>query len=160
MSTTLMRLNFYVKSLSKWHHAHVKPQSFLYSQRKLTTLTGNLCGDTTKQESPSPPPYPLNTEQKMELNEPIGIDRLRKYFDNEIENGDCVPVFKRALLYGNRIAIKDSTGEYSYREILNGARKLAIELSAYNRGKYAVFHTGLMTEFHLLCTVITIDSIF
>lgn len=131
MSATLMRLNVYMKSLSKWHQA-VQP-SIIYAQRTLATRTGNLCSDATAAATePAQPPPP---KRKIELKEPIGTDRLRKCFDNEIKNGDCVPVFKRALLHGNRIAVKDNTGEYSYRQLLAGARNLATQLSAYKRGK-------------------------
>lgn len=39
------------------------------------------------------------------------------------------PVFKNALKYGNKIAIKDEFGEYSYDQIYNGAAKISIEIS-------------------------------
>lgn len=147
MSATLMRLNVYRKSLSKWHHV-VQP-SFIYSQRALTTRTGNLCGDATAAAT-EPKQQPQQQLRKIELKEPIGTDRLRKCFDNEIRNGECVPVFKRALLHGNRIAVKDNTGEYSYRQILDGARKLATQLSAYNSGKCACVSALVSTNVYRL----------
>lgn len=39
------------------------------------------------------------------------------------------PVFKTALNYGNKIAIKDEFGEYSYDQMHNGAAKIAAEIS-------------------------------
>lgn len=123
MSATLLRFNVCIKSLSKLHHA-VQP-SFKHYQRTLATLSGRLCGDATATASAQP-------QRKIELKEPIDVDKLQKHFDNDIKSGDCVPIFKRALLHGNKIAIKDNTGEYSYRQILDGARKLSKELSAYN----------------------------
>lgn len=59
------------------------------------------------------------------------IDKLSNQFDNEVSNGDVVPIFKRALLYGDKIAIKDYHGKYSYRQILDAAHKLSTQLSAY-----------------------------
>lgn len=129
MSATLLRFNVCIKSLSKFHHT-VQP-SYKYYQRTLATLSSNLRGDATA----TAPAHQQQQPRKIELKEPIGIDKLQKQFDNDIKNGDCVPVFKRALLHGNKIAVKDNTDEYSYRQLLEGARKLSIELSAYNRGK-------------------------
>lgn len=43
-----------------------------------------------------------------------------------------IPVFKRALLYGNSIAVKDQIGEYSYHQVLEGAVKLSKELTAHS----------------------------
>lgn len=65
------------------------------------------------------------------------IDKLCNQFDNEVNNGDVVPIFKRALLYGDKIAIKDYNGKYSYRQILDAARKLSEKLSVYNNSEYA-----------------------
>lgn len=39
------------------------------------------------------------------------------------------PVFENALTYGNKIAIKDEFGEYSYEQIFNGAAKISAEIS-------------------------------
>lgn len=70
-------------------------------------------------------------QRKIELNEQIGVDRLQRLFDDEIKDGDIVPVFKRALLYGNKIAIKDDSGEYSYRQLIDAALKLSVALDSY-----------------------------
>lgn len=39
------------------------------------------------------------------------------------------PVFENALTYGNKIAIKDEFGEYSYEQIYAGAAKISVEIS-------------------------------
>lgn len=134
MSATLLRFNVCMRSISKFQHA--VQSSFKYYPRTLATLSGNLCSDATA----TAPAQQQQQQRKVELKEPIGIDKLQKHFDNDIKNGDCVPVFKRALLHGNKIAIKDNTGEYSYRQILDGARKLSTELSAYNCGECMCAH--------------------
>lgn len=67
----------------------------------------------------------------------IDIDKLRNQFDNEVNGGDVVPLYKRALLYGDKIAIEDYNGKYSYRQILNAAHKLSKQLSVYNNSTYA-----------------------
>lgn len=120
MSATLLRISVCVKNLSKWHNAAA-------INRTLATLSGNLRADATAAASVS--------QRKIELKEPIGVDKLENLFDNEVKHGDIVPVFKRALLYGNKIAVKDNTGEYSYRQILEGARKLSTALSAHSYGE-------------------------
>lgn len=39
------------------------------------------------------------------------------------------PVFTTALTYGNKVAIKDEFGEYTYNQLYNGAAKISIEIS-------------------------------
>lgn len=57
------------------------------------------------------------------------VQKLRKRFDNEVQTGKVVPVFKKALYHGDRIAIKDENGEYSYHQIFSAAKKLSTEIS-------------------------------
>lgn len=57
------------------------------------------------------------------------LQKLRKRLDNEVQIGKVVPVFKKALYHGDRTAIKDENGEYSYHQIYGGATKLAAEIS-------------------------------
>lgn len=120
MSATLLRFSFCVKNLSRWHVA-------AQINRTFASRSGNLSADATAAAA---------TSRKIELKDPIGTDKLQNLFDNEVKNGDIVPVFKRALLYGNKIAVKDPTGEYSYRQILEAARKLSTQLSAHSYGKW------------------------
>lgn len=121
MSAKLLRISNCLRHISKLHNATT-------INRTLVTLSGPLRADAAAAASVS--------QRKIELKEPIGVDKLQHLFDNEVKNGDIVPVFKRALLYGNKIAVKDNTGEYSYRQILDAARKLSTELSAHSYGKW------------------------
>lgn len=57
------------------------------------------------------------------------LDKLKAKFDGDVQAGKVVPVFKRALHYGDRVAIKDENGEYSYHQIYSGAKELAAEIS-------------------------------
>lgn len=125
MSGTLLRISVCVKNLSKWRNAAT-------ISRTLATVSGNLRADATAAAASIP-------QRKIELKEPTGVDRLQNLLDNEVKNGDIVPVFKRALLHGNKIAVKDNTGEYSYRQILEGARKLSTQLSAHSFSKSIFF---------------------
>ena len=59
----------------------------------------------------------------------IDVQKLKDQFDAEIKAGGVVPVHKRALLFGNKIAVKDETGEYSYNQIYGATRKLAEQIS-------------------------------
>lgn len=65
------------------------------------------------------------------------INILRNQFDNEVNNGDVVPIFKFALLHGDNIAIEDYNGKYTYRQILDAACEFSTKLSAYNHSEYA-----------------------
>lgn len=112
MSATLLRFSCCVKNVPKWH---ITKQII----RTIASRSDNLSADATSI-----------AQRKIELKEPIGTEKLQNLFDNEILNGDVVPVFKRALLYGNKIAIKDETGEYSYRQLVEAARKLSTELQS------------------------------
>lgn len=119
--SALLHYKIGIKKLTTWSNA-------ASIRRTLATLSGKLRDDATPDAS-------ISSLRKTELKEPIGVDKLHILFNNEIENGDIVPVFKRALLHGNKIAVKDNTGEYSYRQILEGARKLSKQLSAHSHGK-------------------------
>lgn len=122
MSATLLRLRFCVQYSSKW-------QFGVRACRAFASRSGNLSADATTATA---------TQRKIELKDPVGVDKLQTLFDNESKNGDVVPVFKRALLHPNKIAIKDAAGEYSYRQILEAARKLSVELSKHSYGEYTV----------------------
>lgn len=123
MSAKMLRLSVCVKHLSGWS----KNVQF---SRNFASRSGKLSADATAAAAAS------ISQRKIELKEPIGTEKLQNYFDSEIKNGDIVPVFKRALLFGNKIAIKDSTGEYTYRQILEAAHKFSHELSAHSYGEH------------------------
>lgn len=57
------------------------------------------------------------------------IMRRWKSSSHRPANVAITPVFKTALNYGNKIAIKDEFGEYSYDQMHNGAAKIAAEIS-------------------------------
>lgn len=100
--------------------------------RNFASRSGNLSAEATAAAASA---TATTSQRKIELKEPIDAEKLQNHFDSEIKNGDIVPVFKRALLFGNKIAIKDATGEYSYRQILEAARKFSIQLSAHSHGE-------------------------
>lgn len=57
------------------------------------------------------------------------IEKLRTTFATETNAGGVVPIYKKALLYANNIAIKDEIGEYNYGQLYNAAKKLSIQIS-------------------------------
>lgn len=120
MLATLLSIRFCAKILPRWHITTQINRTFAFR-------SDHLSADATATAAAA-----TISQRKIELKEPIGVDRLQKLFDSEVKNGDIVPVFKRALLYGNKIAIKDTSGDYSYRQIFEAARKLSTKLSAYN----------------------------
>lgn len=117
MSGALLRFGVSVKHFSKWC-------TTIHYSRNFASSSGNLSPDSRAAVATATP------QRRIEWKEPISAEKLHKQFDVDIQNGDVVPVFKRALLYGNKIAIKDVNGEYTYQQILEAARKLSVELSA------------------------------
>lgn len=132
MSATLLRFSFCAKNLTKWNSIAVAQINRTFASR-----SGNLSADATAAAA---------TSRKIELKDPIGTEKLQNVFDTEVKNGDIVPVFKRALLYGNKIAVKDPTGDYSYRQILEAARKLSTELSAHSYGTSSFVYSSHLSE--------------
>lgn len=57
------------------------------------------------------------------------VEKLKQTFANEQQDGGLVPIYKKALLYGNRIAIKDELGEYSYAQLFTAAKLLSTQIS-------------------------------
>lgn len=68
-------------------------------------------------------------EVSRETSADVIVERLRCSFSEDVANGFVVPVYKQALLYGNKIAIKDDFGEFSYAQLYMGAKKLALQIS-------------------------------
>lgn len=64
-----------------------------------------------------------------EFNEADYVKRLKAKFEDEIRDNGIIPPFKRALLYGSKIAVKDTKGETSFSRLYLGAKKLSIKIS-------------------------------
>lgn len=129
MSAIFLRYSVCLKNFAKLSNAS---HTF---HRTLNTVSSNSCSNAKVATTAAAAAAATAQQRKIEVKEPIGIDKVQNGFANDVSNGDIVPVFKRALLYGNKTAIKDNTGEYSYRQLLDGARKLATELSAHSQCK-------------------------
>lgn len=57
------------------------------------------------------------------------LKKLRATFDDEIKDDGIIPIYKKALLYGSKIAVKDTKGEVSFARLFIAAKKLAIKIS-------------------------------
>lgn len=55
--------------------------------------------------------------------------RLTNLFEEESKRELIVPPFKRALLYGEKSAVRDHTGDYSYIQIYEAVKRLALQIS-------------------------------
>ncbi|XP_058830930.1 malonate--CoA ligase ACSF3, mitochondrial [Topomyia yanbarensis] len=55
--------------------------------------------------------------------------RLTTLFEDESRRNLVVPPFKRALLYGEKSAIRDQTGDYSFIQIYEAVKRLALQIS-------------------------------
>lgn len=67
----------------------------------------------------------LTPEEEQEI-----VGRLRRQLDDQAVKLGTVPVFKRALQYGNSVAIKDQNGEFSYARLYMGAKRLAADITS------------------------------
>ena len=111
---------------------HVTTVGKVYSQIALPHYISNSKWySTTSLENLSPKTIvndpPLSIEE-IHANLHKNLEQL---LINEVQNKKIVPVFKKALLYGEKIAVKDHSGEYSYIEIYEATKKLAIQISNY-----------------------------
>lgn len=70
--------------------------------------------------------FRLLTSVWIEYNHPNTIKRWNSQNPASVS---ITPVYKTALTYGNKIAIKDEFGEYSYQQIYSGAAKISFEIS-------------------------------
>ncbi|XP_058458207.1 malonate--CoA ligase ACSF3, mitochondrial [Malaya genurostris] len=55
--------------------------------------------------------------------------RLTSLFEDECRRDLIVPSFKRALLYGEKSAIRDQTRDYSFIQIYEAVKRLALQIS-------------------------------
>ncbi|XP_063696447.1 malonate--CoA ligase ACSF3, mitochondrial [Culicoides brevitarsis] len=81
------------------------------------------CNSTKNSSSSS------SVANETEFNETECVKRLKAKFDDEIRDNGIIPPFKRALLYGSKIAVKDPKGETSFSRLFLGAKKLGIKIS-------------------------------
>lgn len=67
----------------------------------------------------------LTPEEEQEI-----VGRLKRQLDDQSSRLGTVPVFQRALQYGNSVAIKDQNGEFSYARLYMGAKRLSADISS------------------------------
>lgn len=67
----------------------------------------------------------LTPEEEQEL-----VGRIKRQLDDQSARLGTVPVFQRALQYGNSVAIKDQNGEFSYARLYLGAKRLSADISS------------------------------
>lgn len=100
-------------------------RTFLNSNQRTFRFTTPLSTDAATAKSTTASAAGGNDAK----DEAVIVEKLKFSFDNDTSAGKVVPVHKRALLYGNKIAIKDEIGEYSYSQLYIGAKKLSIQIS-------------------------------
>lgn len=57
------------------------------------------------------------------------LRRLTKLYEQEVARELIVPPFKRALLYGEKAAIRDQIGDYSFIQLYEAVKRLAAQIS-------------------------------
>lgn len=98
-----------------------------YIIRNKSTI-GTKCLSTdaaTKNQGSQQSQQQFDAKDEQEI-----VQKLKHTFEQDIISGSVVPVFKKALLYGNKVAIKDEFAEYSYAQLYAGAKKLANQLNS------------------------------
>lgn len=61
--------------------------------------------------------------------ESVSVEKLKYAYNEDIKNGQVVPVYKKALLHSTNIAIKDHQGEYTYMQLYQAAKLLSFQIS-------------------------------
>lgn len=87
--------------------------------RTLSTQAGKVQTGGVEQSQPADP-------------EAVHADlhqRLSALFEEETKRNLVVPAFKRALLYGEKSAVRDHTGDYSFIQIYEAVKRLALQIS-------------------------------
>lgn len=103
--------------------SHGSSRTTLITQytRALSTQTGKVhqTGGVDQQQ------HPLDPEAvHADLHQ-----RLTKLFEEETKRELIVPPFKRALVYGEKSAVRDHTGDYSFIQIYEAVKRLALQIS-------------------------------
>uniref|UniRef100_A0A182N3Q6 AMP-dependent synthetase/ligase domain-containing protein n=1 Tax=Anopheles dirus TaxID=7168 RepID=A0A182N3Q6_9DIPT len=57
------------------------------------------------------------------------LRRLTKLYEQEVERELIVPPFKRALLYGEKSAVRDQVGDFSFIQLYEAVKRLAAQIS-------------------------------
>lgn len=111
-------VNFRDVSSSSWHRQRHNGPTSLYSSCRLSTKT-----EATTNASSSTANDVDHRQQST------AVAKLKYAFNEDLTNGKVVPVYKRALLYGDRLAIKDEMGQFSYMQLYQAAKRLSFQLS-------------------------------
>lgn len=145
MSLIFRRNNYCSNFVRLWQRYNLKnlPKTQIKRQLSCSVSVGGvnynkIQNSTSNNTTFSSSTSPISTENSNS-NESVEIqEKLKILLENERENYGIVPVFKKALTFGDKIAVKDTSGEYSYTQIYSAARKLSIRISQ-NCGKFMLF---------------------
>lgn len=55
----------------------------------------------------------------------VSESRAQQIINADLKNNLVVPVFKKALAYGQKVALKDGNGEFTYNNLAYGALRLS-----------------------------------
>lgn len=91
-----------------------------HSCRSLSTQAGKVHHTGGVEQQPAADPEAVHGELHQ---------RLTSLFEEETKRSLIVPPFKRALLHGEKSAIRDHTGDYSFIQIYEAVKRLALQIS-------------------------------
>lgn len=91
-----------------------------HSSRSLSTQAGKVHQTGGVEQQPAADPEAVHGELHQ---------RLTSLFEEETKRSLIVPPFKRALLHGEKSAIRDHTGDYSFIQIYEAVKRLALQIS-------------------------------
>lgn len=91
----------------------------------ITQYARALSTQAGKVQTPPQSSHPVCPE----LNHADLHRRLAGLFEEEVQKNLVVPPFKKALLHGQKSAIRDQTGDYSFIQLYEAVKRLAIQIS-------------------------------
>lgn len=103
--------------------------------RQSSTSSGPICSNNFSTQADNRKPAAFDDGDRPPSDpEAVHADllkRLTKLYDQELARNLIVPPFKRALLYGEKSAIRDQVGDYSFIQLYEAVKRLAVQISKH-----------------------------
>uniref|UniRef100_A0A182YCA0 AMP-dependent synthetase/ligase domain-containing protein n=1 Tax=Anopheles stephensi TaxID=30069 RepID=A0A182YCA0_ANOST len=124
-ASTLTRPRYSVSSswLNHLYLLRLRPETSRVGARSYTSQADNRKPATKDFDDGDRPPLDPEAVHADLLR------RLTKLYDQEVSRQLIVPPFKRALLYGEKAAIRDQAGDFSFIQLYEAVKRLAAQIS-------------------------------
>ncbi|XP_050079763.1 malonate--CoA ligase ACSF3, mitochondrial [Anopheles maculipalpis] len=122
-STLTPRLNVSSSWRNHLYLLRLRPHSSRLAARSYTSQADNRKPATKDFDDGDRPPLDPEAVHADLLR------RLTKLYEQEVARQLIVPPFKRALLYGEKAAIRDQAGDFSFIQLYEAVKRLAAQIS-------------------------------